>query len=167
MAQGQERETVSTPGAVTLLGGAGARRRGLGDLRAAGCGTRRVGPPRSRRPIPATPPPDRTPATAQRFADHVVRATLEILDRRRPITQLDAVASPDVVARIHTLAAGDLAPGRQLGPAVPMRVTVSMDEGPDAEVCARYRRGPRLLALAARITYTRRHGWRLTALRIG
>ncbi|WP_432279890.1 Rv3235 family protein [Nocardia cyriacigeorgica] len=107
------------------------------------------------------------PAAAQAFAERTIRVILEILDRRRPVSQLRAVASPEVVARLHTLAVGDLAPARQLGLAVPVRVKISMDDGPDVEVFARYRRGPRYLALAARITYTRRHGWRLTALRIG
>ncbi len=94
-----------------------------------------------------------------------MRAVLEILDHRRPFTQLAAFASPDVVARMRTLTTGDL-PGRSLGPAVPVRVTIAMDDGPAAEVCARYRRGSRHFALAACVTHTRRHGWRLTALRI-
>ncbi|TLG04200.1 hypothetical protein FEK35_20390 [Nocardia cyriacigeorgica] len=126
-----------------------------------------MAPSPARRPAHPAPETDRTPAAAYAFAERTARAVLEVLDRRRPIKQLTAWTSPDVHARLRTLVDADLAPSRRLGPAVLVRIDVVIDAGPDAEILARYRRGPRYLALAGRITHTRRHGWRLTALRIG
>lgn len=134
---------------------------------APGCETPRGVRARSRSTAPKTTVVDRTPRTAQAFTEWTVRVILEVLDRRRPINQLTALVSPDVLARIHTLASANLVPGRALGPASPVRVDVAMDDGCDAEIFARYRRGDRYFALAGRITHSRRHGWRLTALRIG
>ncbi|TLF73165.1 Rv3235 family protein [Nocardia cyriacigeorgica] len=120
-----------------------------------------------RRRLGAESAVERTPRTAHAFTERTVRVILEVLDRRRPIKQLTALVSPDVLARIHTLADGNLVPGRALGPARPVRVDVAMADGRDSEIFARYRRGDRYFALAGRITHSRRHGWRLTALRIG
>ncbi|WP_280229855.1 Rv3235 family protein [Nocardia cyriacigeorgica] len=131
------------------------------------CAARSAAPSPARCPAYPTPATDRTPATAYVFAERTARAVLEVLDRRRPVKQLAAWMSPDVHARLRTLVDAELAPSRRLGPAVLVRIDVVIDDGPDAEIFARYRRGPRYLALAGRITHTRRHGWRLTALRIG
>lgn len=160
--QGQDRKSVSAKPNVVC--GSGIRRRSTGNAVRSGCGAGVAAPPR-RTPCSA-PAADRTPAAAHAFAERTVRAILEALDRRRPLNQLTALVSADVHARLRTLAGGDLAPGRRLGPAVLVRVDIAHDNTPDAEIFARYRRGPRHFALAGRITRSRRHGWRLTALRI-
>lgn len=100
------------------------------------------------------------------FAHTVLRIVLEVLDRRRPVTQLTAFAAPHVLAALRTLVTGDHAPGRSLGPAVLSRVRVITVDERTAEVCASYQRGPRHFALAARIARTRKTGWQLTALRV-
>lgn len=100
------------------------------------------------------------------FADRTLRLTLEVLDHRRPVAQLAAVAEPAVLSAVRTLVRADLAPGRTLGAAVLTRVDVVMVDAAAAEVCAAYDRGTRHFALAARITRTRAKGWRLSALRL-
>ncbi|MBF6299151.1 hypothetical protein IU459_16605 [Nocardia amamiensis] len=109
---------------------------------------------------------DETLFSARRFADSAVRIVLEVLDRRRPVAQLAVVADATVIAATRTLIAADLVPGRALGVAVPMRVSVALVDAKTAEVYAAYARGARHFALAARIVRTRSAGWRLTALRI-
>ncbi|WP_406271362.1 Rv3235 family protein [Nocardia sp. NBC_00881] len=103
---------------------------------------------------------------ARHFAEAAVRVALEVLDRRRSVSQLAGVADPTVIAAVRTLIGADLVPGRSLGVAVPTRVSVTLVDAKTAEVCAGYARGGRHFALAARITRTRSAGWRLTALRI-
>ncbi|MGO4613553.1 Rv3235 family protein [Nocardia sp. 2YAB30] len=105
-------------------------------------------------------------SAARHFAEAAVRATLEVLDRRRPVSQLAGVADPTVIAAVRTLIGADLVPGRSLGVAVPSRVSVTLVDAKTAEVYAGYTRGRRHFALAARIARTRSAGWRLTALRI-
>lgn len=95
-----------------------------------------------------------------------MRVALEVLDRRRSVAQLAAVADPTVIAAVRTLIGADLVPGRSLGVAVPIRVSVTLVDAKTAEVYAGYARGRRHFALAARIARTRSAGWRLTALRI-
>lgn len=95
-----------------------------------------------------------------------MRIVLEVLDRRRPVAQLAVVADATVIAAMRTLIAADLVPGRALGAAVPIRVSVALVDAKTAEVYAAYARGARRFALAARIVRTRSAGWRLTALRI-
>ncbi len=95
-----------------------------------------------------------------------MRIVLEVLDRRRPVPQLAVVADATVVAAVRTLLDAGLVPGRALGAAVPVRVSVVLVDAKTAEVVAAYGRGTRRFALAARIVRTRSAGWRLTALRI-
>ncbi|MEV0294731.1 Rv3235 family protein [Nocardia sp. NPDC050710] len=126
---------------------------------------------RSRRPVrtePVRPAPAAGHAysDARRFAERSLRIVLEVLDHRRPVGQLAAVAQPSVVAAMRTLVSGDLVPARGLGVAVLARVDVVMVDAATAEICARYQRGSRHLALAARIVCTPAHGWRLTVLRV-
>ncbi|WP_280474828.1 Rv3235 family protein [Nocardia asiatica] len=116
----------------------------------------------------ASPAPadDRTQPAARRFAESAVRIVLEVLDRRRPVPQLAVVADATVVAAVRTLLDAGLVPGRALGAAVPVRVSVVLVDAKTAEVVAAYGRGTRRFALAARIVRTRSAGWRMTALRI-
>ncbi|MGQ4596359.1 Rv3235 family protein [Nocardia sp. R6R-6] len=114
----------------------------------------------------AAPREDETRSAARRFAELAVRIVLEVLDRRRPVPQLAVVADATVVAAVRTLLDARLVPGRGLGGAVPIRVSVALVDTRTAEVFAAYARGGRCFALAARIVRTRSAGWRLTALRI-
>ncbi|WP_157170894.1 Rv3235 family protein [Nocardia araoensis] len=115
---------------------------------------------------PAAAAGDETPSAARRFAESAVRIVLEVLDRRRPVPQLAVVADATVVAAVRTLLDAGYVPGRGLGVAVPVRVSVVLVDARAAEVFAAYARGGRRFALAARIVRTRSAGWRLTALRL-
>ncbi|MBF6465170.1 hypothetical protein IU427_08225 [Nocardia beijingensis] len=112
------------------------------------------------------PAGEETRSAARRFAESAVRIVLEVLDRRRPLPHLATVADATVVAAARTLIRADLVPGRNLGVAAPIRVSVVLVNDKTAEVFATYGRGERRFALAARIVRTRSAGWRLTALRL-
>ncbi|MFR9751718.1 Rv3235 family protein [Nocardia sp. 004] len=150
----------SRPGVLSALPGAGAR------------GARHRGHPSEARARGAargagvTGADEAALSAARRFAESTVRIVLEVLDRRRPVAQLVVLAEGTVIAAVRTLIDADLVPGRDLGTAVPIRVSVVLVNGKTAEVYARYGRGGRCFALAARIARTRAAGWRLTALRI-
>ncbi len=109
---------------------------------------------------------DESDSEARQFAQRAVRVVLEVLDRRRPVAHLDSIANTSVVAAVRTLVRDDLVPGRALGVAVSPRVDVVMVSDAAAELVAAYDRGSRHFALAARISRTRRKGWRLTAVRV-
>lgn len=104
-------------------------------------------------------------SAAQEFAERALRSALEILDGRRPLGHLIALAEPRVVAAMSTLVSANLAPGRTSGTAVLRRVNVTMHSRAAAEIYAGYDRGPRHFAIAARIEHSRK-GWRLAALRL-
>lgn len=104
-------------------------------------------------------------STASSFAERVLRLALEVLDRRRPVTQLCAVAEPRARAAIGTLLAEGLIPGRELGTAVLARVDIAMVHSTAAEVFASYDRGDQHFAIAARIVRTRQQ-WRLAVFRV-
>ncbi|MFQ6230097.1 Rv3235 family protein [Nocardia sp. NPDC002869] len=106
------------------------------------------------------------PTGARAFATMSVRILLEVLDRRRPVAQLTAVCAPGLVGAIGSLVAGDHAPGRALGSAVPGAVRLFQVEERAAEMVATYQRGPRRLVLAGRIERGARGAWRVTALRV-
>jgi len=126
-----------------------------------------------RSPEPAPPPSAgdiAPPPAAASFADAALRRVLEVIDRRRPITQLRPMLTPRVLDVVFTQA-------RSTGPvkaAVLRRVrlrTAAVDENePDqpvaAEVFATYTRGPRMRAIAGRIEIIEGR-WRLVALQIG
>lgn len=105
-------------------------------------------------------------SSARKFAERALRVVLEVLDHRRPVGQLSAVAYPPVVAALRSLVGGDLVPARELGVAVLARVDIAMVDPAAAEVYARYHRGTRHFAVAARIACTRADGWKVTALRV-
>ncbi|GFG51682.1 hypothetical protein CQY20_10455 [Mycolicibacterium agri] len=120
-------------------------------------------------PPPAAPDIAPPPAAAS-FADAALRRVLEVIDRRRPITQLRPLLTPRLLDMVFTQA-------RSSGPvkaAVLRRVrlrTAAVDENePDqpvaAEVFATYTRGPRMRAIAGRIEVIDGR-WRLVALQIG
>ncbi|MGW0250362.1 Rv3235 family protein [Nocardia goodfellowii] len=105
-------------------------------------------------------------SAARKFADRVLRAALEVLDHRRPVAQLGGMVSPQVLAAVRTMVAGDSAPSRELGVATLAKVDVFMVDAENAEICARYLRGHRRLAIAARARYVRGGGWQLTVFRV-
>ncbi|MFI9537573.1 Rv3235 family protein [Nocardia fusca] len=106
------------------------------------------------------------PAGARAFATTSVRILLEVLDRRRPVAQLTALCTPGLVGAIGSLVAGDHAPGRTLGSAVPGTVRLFQVEERAAEMVATYQRGPRRLVLAGRIERGSTTPWKVTALRV-
>ena len=113
------------------------------------------------RPVPREPLP---PRSALVFADAALRRVLEVADRRRPIAQLRPLVAP---ALIDTVIGLTRAP--QTAVATLRRVRLRMVDGDDenqAEVFGSYTRGPRSLAIAARIEL-RRGRWRIVALQLG
>ena len=113
------------------------------------------------RPVPREPLP---PRAAVVFADAALRRVLEVADRRRPIAQLRPLVAP---ALIDTVIALTRAP--HTAAATLRRVRLRMvdgDEENQAEVFGSYTRGPRILAIAARIEL-HRDRWRIVALQLG
>lgn len=107
------------------------------------------------------------PRAACVFAEATLRSVLEVIDRRRPLTQLRHALTPPLLDMV-------LALSRTAGPgkaAVLRRVRLRVagaDAGQPvaAEVFATYTRGRRVRAIAGRIEVTEGR-WRLVALHIG
>jgi hypothetical protein len=110
------------------------------------------------RPLPREPLP---PRAAVMFADAALRRVLEVVDRRRPIAQLRPLVTP---ALLDTLTA--LTRATHTAAATLRRVRVRMVDGEAAEAFGTYTRGPRVLAVAARIEL-HRDRWRIVALQLG
>ncbi len=106
------------------------------------------------------------PAGARAFATTAVRILLEVLDRRRPVAQLNALCTPGLVFAVGSLVAGDHAPSRTLGSAVLGTVRLFQVEEQAAEMMATYQRGPRRLVVAGRIERGTATPWKMTALRV-
>ncbi|WP_235629793.1 Rv3235 family protein [Mycolicibacterium novocastrense] len=111
-------------------------------------------------PIPAEPAP---PRAAVVFADAALRRVLEVIDRRRPVAQLRPLLAP---GPIETVLAMTRHPQSTVATLRRVRVRVTDDEGPAAEVFGTYSRGQRIRAIAARIAFDGRR-WRVVALQIG
>ena len=94
------------------------------------------------------------------FADAALRRVLEVVDRRRPIAQLRPLVTP---ALIDTVTALTRAP--HTAAATLRRVRVRMVDCESAEVFGTYTRGPRTLAVAARIEL-HRDRWRIAAFQL-
>ncbi|NKY58528.1 Rv3235 family protein [Nocardia flavorosea] len=105
------------------------------------------------------------PAEAREFAGRAIRILLEVLDRRRPVAQLNTLCAPALVHTVGALVAGDHAPSRTLGAAVLTKFRLFPADDHAYELIAMYQRGPRRLALAGRAEHTAT-GWKLTALRL-
>jgi hypothetical protein len=110
------------------------------------------------RPVPRDPLP---PHAVVVFADAALRRVMEVVDRRRPIAQLRPLVAP---ALIDTITALTRAP--HTAAATLQRVRLRMVDGEAAEVFGSYTRGPRVLAVAARIEL-HRDRWRIVALQLG
>lgn len=110
--------------------------------------------------------PDSRAAAA--FADAALRRVLEVIDRRRPLSQLRRLLAPGLVDSLLTGATR----GAGGGPARLRRVfaQISRADGSAAEVVANYTRGDRVHAIACRIeqvpsaTGVR---WQVAALHLG
>lgn len=126
--------------------------------------------PRPRRTPAAQPPPPPCEQTRKQvqaaaiFADAALRRVLEVIDRRRPLTQLRPLLAAGLV---DTLLSG----GHGVdGMARLRRVRAQLIDGGAAEVSAHYTRGPRVHAIACRVeqigtpTGTR---WQVVALHLG
>jgi Family of unknown function (DUF6459) len=125
---------------------------------------RRRAPRPLRAPAQAVSRESAPPRDAVVFADAALRRVLEVIDRRRPITQLRPVLAPALIDTVTALTRSSHSAAARL-----LRVRVRMVEGAhttEAEVFGTYTRGPRVHAIAARIA---RSGdrWRLDALQLG
>ncbi|MEH3136217.1 MAG: Rv3235 family protein [Mycolicibacterium neoaurum] len=131
-----------------------------------------IGTPRRRTPRQLSPPAitgePPAPTAAAVFTDAALRRVLEVLDRRRPTTQLRGLLTPALIDAV-----GSLARSPQAGPtAILRRIRLrSIVEGTAtavtaAEVFATYTRGPRVRAIAARVEIVAGR-WQLVALQIG
>jgi hypothetical protein len=95
------------------------------------------------RPSPPVPMPQ-----AASFADAAIRRVLEVIDRRRPIAQLNGMLAAGLV---DSVLSANRRLGRPDGVAVLRRVRLQ-PAGPDAaEVFGSYSRGPRIHAIACRV----------------
>jgi len=118
--------------------------------------------PGTHRPHPRPAPLPNRAAVA--FADAALRRVLEVIDRRRPVTQLRPLITPALTDTVLGLSRVPQSAAARL-----RRVRLRMvdgDDGPAAEVFGTYTRGPRVRAIAARITQEGER-WRIVALEIG
>ena len=108
------------------------------------------------------------PPAAVMFADTALRRVLEVVDRRRPVTQLRGMLAPPLIDIAQMLARLPPAGGAAVLRRIRLR-SVSTATGADvhaAEVFATYTRGPRVRAIAARVELVAGR-WQVVALQIG
>jgi hypothetical protein len=125
--------------------------------------------PRAGRPGRPEPPwsgPDTRAAAA--FADAALRRVLEVIDRRRPLSQLRPLLASGLVDSLLTGAAR----GTERGPARLRRVIAqtSSPDGTAVEIAASYTRGEHVHAIACRIEQVRcatGGSWQVVALHLG
>ena len=118
--------------------------------------------PRPIRPVPRPVPRDPLPPhAAVVFADAALRRVMEVVDRRRPIAQLRPLVAPALIDTVTTLTRAPHTAAATL-----RRVRLRMVDDEAAEVFGSYTRGPRILAVAARIEL-HRDRWRIVALQLG
>lgn len=103
---------------------------------------------------------------ARDFTEQALRLVLEVIDRRRSPTQLKKVLDPTMIDMVRARSVGAF-PGKNLGTATLERVHVRLVDATAAEVFGTYNRGPRVFAVAARITDRPGKGWSVTSLRFG
>jgi hypothetical protein len=118
-----------------------------------------------RHPTPTAPTMSLPMRQAASFADAAMRRVLEVIDRRRPIAQLNGLLAAGLVDSV--LSANRLM-GSQNGVAVLRRVRLQAVNGPNtaAEVFGSYSRGQRMHAIACRIEQLAGR-WQVVALHIG
>ncbi|UGT90360.1 Rv3235 family protein [Mycobacterium ostraviense] len=103
------------------------------------------------------------------FADAALRRVLEVIDRRRPATQLRSLLAPNLVDAV--LSVSEAVSG-QHGTAVLRRVRLQPTGTSDtaAEAFGTYRRGERIHAIACRVERVTAGGggrWLVVALHLG
>jgi hypothetical protein len=105
---------------------------------------------------------------AARFADAALRRVLEVIDRRRSISQLNGLLAAGLVDSVRS---ANRAAGADGGVAVLRRVRLQAVGSPDgfaaAEVFGSYSRARRMHAIACRIERMRSGRWQVVALHIG
>lgn len=119
--------------------------------------------PNRRRVQPVEPRP---PKSAVVFAETALRQLIEVIDRRRPVAQLNALMAPVLVDQVIARA-GVTPPGSATLRRVRVRCVDTGDtEVTAAEVFATFLRCGRVHAVAGRIE-PHRSSWRFCALQIG
>lgn len=109
------------------------------------------------------------PPAAARFADAALRRVLEVVDRRRPVTQLRGLLTPPLIDTTSTLARSPQTGGAAVLRRLRLRSITGIEPGHPvsaAEVFATYTRGPRVRAIAARVELVA-GCWQVVALQIG
>jgi hypothetical protein len=101
------------------------------------------------------------------FADAALRRVLEVIDRRRPVAQLQGLLAAGLV---DSVLSANRAAGRD-GAAVLRRLRLQalgpVDRPAAAEVFGTYSRGRRIRAIACRVEPVGTNRWQLVALHIG
>jgi hypothetical protein len=102
------------------------------------------------------------------FADAALRRVLEVIDRRRPVAQLNGLLAAGLVDSV--LCANQLASGVDAA-GVLRRLRLQAVGAPDrfaaAEVFGTYSRGQRIHAIACRVEMVAGGRWQVVALHIG
>lgn len=105
---------------------------------------------------------------AARFADAALKRVLEVIDRRRPVAQLNGLLTAGLVDSVMS---ANRPAGTDSGVAVLRRLRLQAAGGPDgfaaAEVFGSYSRGPRMHAIACRVEQRTAGRWQVVALHIG
>lgn len=116
-------------------------------------------------PAPVAPPgPDPRARAAATFADAALRRVLEVIDRRRPLSQLRPLMGSGLVDSLLPLMAVRTAGTARL------RRVIAQPIGDCAEIAANYTRGDRLHAIACRVQQTQGPAgprWQVVALHLG
>jgi hypothetical protein len=101
------------------------------------------------------------------FADTALRRVLEVVDRRRPVTQLRTLLAPTLIDAVITMTRTTPCGGAAVLRRVRLRTVLCADgEATAAEMFATYTRGNRVRAVAGRIDVVAGR-WLVTALQIG
>jgi hypothetical protein len=85
----------------------------------------------------------------RQFAIGAIKLVLEVLNRRRPVAQLSAVAVPHIIDQFRALLMSG--PDRGAPPATLLRVHTQSVRPDAAEITVVYSRGSRVLAMGARV----------------
>lgn len=142
------------------------------DARPALAPARMRPPDTRRRTVPVARCEPAVPTAAHTFADAALRSVLEVLDRRRPVTQLRPLMPLPIVDVVTAIAAST----RPTRAAAVLRRVRLRAAGADpvgstaAEVFATYTRGNRVGAIAGRVELvptTAGVRWQLMALHLG
>ncbi|HEX5252333.1 MAG TPA: Rv3235 family protein [Mycobacterium sp.] len=128
----------------------------------------------SRAPAPSDPGAVMSPRLRQAavFADAALRRVLEVIDRRRPATQLNPLLAPSLVDSVAAVGRSAASRNRDAAVLRRMRLQPAGHREPDsaAEVFGSYSRGNRMHAIACRVEQVTAAGatrWMVVALHIG